>query len=156
MAYEFAARHPELIAGVVALAPPVTRSALKVPANQPVHILHIHGTSDSLVPYGGDSAKTIPFPIGPQSFDFIGALASVEIWAGFNNCTDFGSDVETTLDLVEEIAEIDSTVSRYEACPPGGTVELWTIQGGDHFFVEPTTEFREKVIEWLLQHPKPQ
>ena len=154
MAYEFAARHPELIAATVALAPAVTVNALTTPPAQTVNILHIQGTSDPLVPYEG-GLNTINFPIGPITLDYVGAQGSIGIWAQFNSCSNLVSDAGPTLDLMGGLAGIDTIVSRYQVCPPGGAVELWTIEGGDHFFMDPTTEFREIVIDWLLQHPKP-
>jgi hypothetical protein len=50
-------------------------------------------------------------------------------------------------------------ITRYLHGPPGGTVELWTIQGGSHgpALSSPTgsSQFSEKVVDWLLAHPKP-
>jgi hypothetical protein len=45
-------------------------------------------------------------------------------------------------------------VTRYTNAPPGGAVELWTINGGNHV---PTlsAQFSSLVIAWLLAHPKP-
>jgi polyhydroxybutyrate depolymerase len=49
---------------------------------------------------------------------------------------------------------LDTVVTRYTNHPPGGAVELWTINGGAHV---PTlsSEFSPRVIDWLLAHPKP-
>jgi len=154
MAYEFAARHSELIAAVVALAPALTVNALSTPPAQPVNILHIQGTDDPLVPYEG-GINTINFPIGPITLDYLGAQNTIDLWAQFNSCSSLFSDSEPTLDLDGRISGIETSVSRYQTFPPGGAVELWTIDGGDHFFRDATTEFREQMIEWLLQHPKP-
>jgi len=154
MVYEFAAQHSDLIAAAAALAPPVTVAALATPPAQPVHILHVQGTSDTLVPYEGGS-NTVNFPIRPITLDYVGALGTIERWAQFNGCSNLVSDAGLSLDLLGGLAGNDTSVSRYQTCPPGGAVELWTVQGGDHFFMQPTTEFREGLIDWLLQHPKP-
>ena len=38
--------------------------------------------------------------------------------------------------------------------PPGGAVELWTINGGSHI-PSLSAQFAPLVINWLLAHPKP-
>lgn len=154
MAYEFAAKHPDIIAGVVALAPPVTQNALKTVPEQPVNILHVHGTSDAAAPYS-PSRVSYNFPLRSGISDHIGALAAVERWAQFNGCSNLVTESGKTLDLVARFSGSDTIVSKYATSPPGGAVELWSIHGMDHFFTDLTTQFREKAIEWLLQHPKP-
>jgi hypothetical protein len=32
---------------------------------------------------------------------------------------------------------------------------LWTINGGDHAITTPSPDFSSRVIDWLLDHPKP-
>ena len=63
------------------------------------------------------------------------------------------------MDLDLAVAGLDTTVMRYTNCPPGGAVELWTINGGLHgptFFSGTTSsEYSARVIDWLLAHPKP-
>ena len=61
------------------------------------------------------------------------------------------------LDLA--VPGLDTVITRYTNSPPGGAVELWTINGGGH---DPTfysgssaSEFAPRVIDWLLAHPKP-
>lgn len=154
MAYEFAAKHPELIAGVVALAPPVTLNAIKTPPNQPVNILHVHGTSDSSATYSA-SRTSVSFPIGTRVFNYIGAKGVIDRWVRFNGCSNLVTESQATLDLVTRFSGADTIVSRYEVSRPGGAVELWTIAKMDHYFTDLTAEFREKSIDWLLQHPKP-
>ena len=46
---------------------------------------------------------------------------------------------------------------RYTQVPPGGSVELWTVNGGDHglFWMNLTPHFLELLVDWLLAHPKP-
>lgn len=154
MAYEFAAKRPDLIAGVVALAPPVTQNAFQTIPSQPVSIVQIHGTSDTSATYTA-ARVTLDFPIGPQVMDYTGALAAVGRWAQLNGCSNPVTEPEKTLDLVSRFSGPDTIVLRYERCPPGGAIELWTIPNMDHRFDDLTAEFREKAIQWLLQHPKP-
>ena len=62
------------------------------------------------------------------------------------------------MDLDLTIPGLDTTVTRYTTSPPGGAVELWTIQGGVHaptlFSGNTSSQFSQKVVDWLLAHPK--
>jgi len=88
-----------------------------------------------------------------------GALQTVEIWAGYNGAGDPVTDPVPLMDLDLAVPGLDTVITRYTNAPPGGAVELWTINGGRHF---PTlnsggsaSEFSPRVIDWLLAHPKP-
>ena len=58
------------------------------------------------------------------------------------------------MDLTLDVAGLDTVITRYTICPPGGAVELWTINGGSHRPML-SSEFALRVIDWLLAHPKP-
>ena len=85
---------------------------------------------------------------------FPGAVKTVQIWAGYNGASGPVTDAAPSLDLTTDVAGLDTVVTRYTTCPPGGAVELWTINGGGH---TPTlsSQFSPRVIDWLLAHPKP-
>jgi polyhydroxybutyrate depolymerase len=81
-------------------------------------------------------------------------VRTVQNWAGYNGAHDPVTDTGPSLDLVLDVAELDTVVTRYTQHPPGGAVELWTINGGVHV---PTlsSEFSPRVVDWLLDHRKP-
>lgn len=81
-------------------------------------------------------------------------MRSVQNWAGQNGARDPVTDPVPSLDLVRDVAGLDTVLTRYTSAPSGGAVELWTITGGPH---RPTfsPEFASSVIDWLLAHPKP-
>ena len=81
-------------------------------------------------------------------------MKSVQIWAGYNGSSGPVTDAAPSLDLTTDVPGLDTVVTRYTNHPPGGAVELWTINGGSH---KPTlsSEFSPRVIDWLLAHPKP-
>jgi hypothetical protein len=65
----------------------------------------------------------------------------------------------TSEGAILNIPGLDTKVTRYATNPPGGAVELWTIEGERH---SPTfasggtwSQFPEKTVDWLLAHPKP-
>jgi hypothetical protein len=63
------------------------------------------------------------------------------------------------MDLDLNVTGRETTVMRYTDCPPGGAVELWTMQGSRHlpkfYLGNVGSEFAERVTDWLLAHPKP-
>jgi polyhydroxybutyrate depolymerase len=83
-----------------------------------------------------------------------GALQSVQMWAGYNGCVGQVTDAWRSLDLDLDVPGLDTVVTRYTNCPPGGAVELWTILGGSHT-PNLSSQFSPLVIGWLLAHSKP-
>jgi len=100
-----------------------------------------------------------PFTGGlPVVGELPGAVRTVQIWAGLNGCQNPVVEAAPSLDLTTQVAGIDTTVLRYTQCPPGGSVELWTVNGGDHYFAwnnNASPHFPEYLVDWLLAHPKP-
>jgi len=144
MAYRMACQSADLIAGIASLAGMTFLDPDRCQPSQPVNILQIHGTAD--ISYLAD-------PFQP------GALQSVQFWAGYNGAADPIADPVASMNLDLAVPGLDTVITRYTNAPPGGAVELWTINGGGH---EPifnsgssASEFAPKVIDWLLAHPKP-
>lgn len=155
MSYRMACDHADLIAGIASLAGMTFLDRNTPQPSQPVHVLHIHGTADEVVPYGG-GALLAGLPVMAH---FPGAEATVQAWASFNGCQGPVSEGFASMDLDLDVPGLDTTVMRYTDCPPGGAVELWTIQGGQHSPNLPqgasSPEYSTRVIDWLLAHPKP-
>ena len=63
------------------------------------------------------------------------------------------------MDLDLAVPGLDTVITRFTSSPPGGAVELWTINGGSHgptlHSGSSSSEFAPRVIDWLLAHPKP-
>lgn len=154
MSYRMACDHADLIASIASLAGMTFLDPNTPRPAQPVHVLQIHGTADEVVPYGGGALIGLP-----TTGLFPGAIATVQAWADFNGCQGPVWDAEATMDLDLAVTGLDTTAMRYTNCPPGGAVELWTIQGGTHgpTLVSGTmnSEYSARVVDWLLTHPKP-
>jgi poly(3-hydroxybutyrate) depolymerase len=152
MAYRMACESADLVAGIASLAGMSYLDPSRCAPSEPVNILHIHGTADAVVIYGGGAAsRSDP----PQNWPpYPGAEKSIQIWASYNGSSGPITDAAPSLDLTTDLAGLDTVVTRYMTCPPGGTVELWTINSGVHV---PTlsSQFSPRVIDWLLAHPKP-
>ena len=144
MAHRLAHDHSGAIAAIASLAGADQSVARPAPAH-PVHVLQIHGDADEAIAYAGGEIQGESYP---------GARKSVENWAARNGCAAAGVDTGT-LDLVSTLPGVDTTVARYTSgCKPGGSAELWTIEGGAHV-PELSEHFTKLTVEWLLGHPKP-
>eukprot|EP01043_Picozoa_sp_COSAG02_P081817 COSAG02_NODE_20185_length_844_cov_1.273826_1_plen_216_part_10 len=136
MSYRMACDHADLIAGIASLAGATfdhTPTSLphigsySCAPSEPVHVLQVHGTSDETVSYGG----------GSFYHAYPSAAGSVRRWAELNGCDREPSPVgnslsmEVSWDLVAPSGE-DTTNSRHDNCPAGGSAELWSIANGHH------------------------
>jgi poly(3-hydroxybutyrate) depolymerase len=150
MAYRMACQSADLIAGIASLAGMTFLNPSNCAPSGPVNILHIQGSADETISYDG-GALTGPPSNMPA---FPSAMQTVQLWAGYNGASSEVTDAAPSLDLTTDVAGLDTVVTRYTNFPPGGAVELWTINGGLH---TPTlsTQFSPLVIDWLLAHPKP-
>lgn len=128
------------IAGIVSLAGAQWKDAAKCKPSQPVAVLQLHGTADSIVGYTG-------------SLLYPGASASVATWANKNGCTG-ALATGTPIDLDNGIAGSETTVQAYGGCPSSGAVELWTIQGASHMPAFKAT-WTAAIYDFLMAHPKP-
>lgn len=148
MAHRLAWEHADLVAGIASISGRTGYDPSRCHPSQPVHVLQIEGTADFYLGWTGPDYG-MPF-VGEAP----GALRTVQNWARLNGCRDPVADTTPSLDLNTGLAGNDSTVLRYAECPPGGAVELWTVNGGAHVPVD-TAESRIRLVDWLLAHPKP-
>ena len=157
MAYLMACESANLIAGIASLAGPRPLDYGHCQPSEPVNILHIHGTADQVYPYWGGAITHPPFPW--NTFAFPAVVQNLQNWAGYNSASDPVTDPGPSLDLDLTLPGFDSVTTRHTTCPPGGAVELWTINGGQHsptfYNGTSSSEFAPRVIDWLLAHPKP-
>jgi hypothetical protein len=84
----------------------------------------------------------------------VGALHIGQIWAELDGAKDPVTEPAPSMDLDTSIAGLDTVVTRWTNAPPGGAVEVWSIQGAHHVPSLSTT-FTPKVLDWLMAHPKP-
>ncbi len=158
MTYRMACQSADLIAGIASLAGGTFLDSSRCTPCQPVNILHIHGTADAAIFYGGGALKADAF-FSSNMPAYPGALQTVQFWAENNGARDPVTDPAPSMDLDLALPGLDTVITRYMNHPPGGAVELWTIDGGSHaptlYSGSSSSEFASRVIEWLLAHPKP-
>jgi len=161
MAYRMACQSADLISGIASLNGATFLDPSRCAPSQPVNILHIHGTANPNVRYAGGALTTTgaAYQAPANMPAFPGALQTVQFWAGYNRAREPVSEPEPSMDLDLDVPGLDTVITRYMKYSPGGTVELWTINGGGLFPTfhsgKSSSEFAPRVIDWLLAHPKP-
>ncbi len=145
MSYRMACDHAETLAGIVTIAGATYFDPAACAPSRPIHVLHIHGTEDRTWNYEGGTFVGNRYP---------GAVGSATRWAGYNRCRGPLEPVPGRLDLEREIPGEESRVDRFSMCAAGGSVELWTTEGGGHIFELPP-DFSLRVIAHLLARPAP-
>jgi polyhydroxybutyrate depolymerase len=147
MSYRMACDHADLVASIASLAGATFLDPADCTPVLPVHTLQIHGTADTVIPYNGGC---VPFG-GCHP----GAVETTEQWAAYDGCSLVGEPQPDPLDIDAGIPGSETNVIRYaDACAPGGSAELWTVNGGPHS-PNLSTDYNRLVIEFLLDHSQP-
>lgn len=145
MSYRMACDHAEVVSGMASLAGATFANPLACTPSRPVHALQIHGTADATILFEGGDIGGVVYP---------GAIETAQTWAGYNQCSPTSETLAQGLDLDSSLAGRESVVRQWvDGCRPGGSAELWSIQGGSHVPAI-SRDFRRGVIEHLLAHPR--
>ncbi len=131
MSYKFACSTEGVVAAIAGLA----GATDDICDGRPVNILHIHGTADQTILYGGGELFSKRYPSVDET------LAQ---WAEINSC---GDSLEVDFDLMQSMVG-EETTNRIYTCSKAD-LELWQINNGVH---TPTLDkdFANKVLDWLL------
>jgi polyhydroxybutyrate depolymerase len=144
MAHRLGCELSKELAAVVSIA----GSTPLVSCKTPMSVLQIHGDRDYAVRYDGGVDI-----LGKGGGAYVGAEESASRWAGDDKCK-LTRTTSAPLDLVSTLPGAETMVARYDGCPPGLDVTLWTMQGGLHV---PAfgPQFPDLVWRWLEAHPRP-
>jgi polyhydroxybutyrate depolymerase len=146
MSYRMACDHSDTVAAIAVLAGDMFNDPMECKAQNPVSVLHIHGTADATIAYLGGT-------IGPNAFP--AAATSVQDWVTTNGCDAMADTSAPNLDLEATIPGAESTVSTWKkGCKAGTGVAFWTVLGGSHV-PNLSKDFSPNIIDFLLAHPKP-
>jgi polyhydroxybutyrate depolymerase len=135
------------IAAAVSLAGANWNDAGRCSPGRPVSVLEIHGDADAVIRMGGGRVFDLPVPTYPSAF------RTVSIWAALDGCTGPPRRRASFLDFDMSVPGQETARSAF-TCPPGISVELWTVAGGSHV-PRPSSAALESIWTWLLAHPKP-
>ncbi len=114
-AYRLACDASDIFAAIAPVSG--TQNYLRCKPNEPVSLLHFHGTDDENLPYNGGS--------GPKSIagvQFASVKDSIDFWVNFDQCPT-SPQTESNKDFQHD---------TYANCTDGTTIELYTIFGGKH------------------------
>jgi polyhydroxybutyrate depolymerase len=105
-----------------ALGPDSTTMINSCPSPAPISIIHIHGTADTTIPYGGGPGKRDNDGTGniPIKIDGPPIPTLIATWRTTDHC---GQSMDTTSGVV---------TTSIATCPGSRTVELITINGAGH------------------------
>ncbi len=139
MAMRMACTHSDRITAIGTLAGTEAVDYTCTTLTRPVSLLHLHGTADATIQYGGGT-------VGAASF--VGAEDVVSRWVTRDGCNATGTpgtafDWDTTVDGPE------TTPNVFSGCQSGSLVELWTLTGSGHLPVTNGAGMRS-IIDWLL------
>jgi polyhydroxybutyrate depolymerase len=112
-------------------------------AENPIAVLGFQGTGDSTFPPQGG---------GQGIFAFLGARATVELWASHNDCA-----TEPESEALPDTADDNTTVTRdlYAPCAAGSEVELYLVEGGTHGWgISRDVSTARVLSEFFLRHAK--
>ncbi len=147
MAHRLACERADVVTGIAELAGAgiSTDDAVCMPS-APVNVLHMHGTNDATVAFGGGVllAGMDPYP---------DAVTTTGQWADDNGCS-VNRDEHASIDIITNVPGFETVPSDYRDCPAGGAVTLWQIDGGQHIPTL-TDGFAPALIDWLTSHPRP-
>ena len=153
MSYRMACEHSDLIASIVPIAGVSFLNDASCTPSESVHVLHIHGTADSTVEYGGGCFFNC----------YPGAEESVLKWVGYNDCDVTSESGGPAFNMDWSVGGNETTSTIYEQnCIDNVTVELWKLTGSEHVpnfrrNSDPVNEnlFGTRALDWMLDHRKP-
>jgi polyhydroxybutyrate depolymerase len=99
----------------------------------PVSVMHIHGTADPLIPYGGGPGHGFVHLDGPP------IQGTNAFWRGVDHC---GAPAATTT---------GSVTTSTAGCPDNRSVVLITVDGGGHHWPDFATD---KLWQFFAAHPR--
>ena len=144
MSYRMACDNSDEIAAIVSIAGATWADPTRCKPTEAVATLEIHGTADQTIKYEGGATRTAGYP---------SAERTVETWARYNGCAAKPDrPAPPTHAIVEQLPP--ATVRSYsKGCDRNGHAELWTQPDGGHIPLF-TATFAEKIVTFLLAHPK--
>lgn len=142
MSYDLACHAADEIAAIAVLAGSDATDTTDCTPSMPVSVLHLHGTADATIAYGGGNVGLGAFP---------GAVAITQHWAMRGGC---GATPTTgaAIDLESALAGAETTPTIYGGCMTGIDVRLDTIAGGGHIPSFNAGVIGPEVLDWLLTH----
>jgi len=143
MSYRMAHDHSDLVTAIVPFAGVGFDKWPSNPKN-PVSVLHIHGTRDRTIKWGGGGLRSARYPSAEDNF---------AKWRVFNQCEKKTDTSDLKIDLDRKVDGAETKVVRYESKDGKVVTELWEVVDGGHV-TPPRSAARERIIKWMLARSK--
>ena len=149
MAYRLACEFPERFAAVVTIAGALDTDPVPAcGAGGPARVLHIHGTEDRVIRYGGGSVSDLPIPLMPNDIPpYSGAEATIGAFAAGAGCGPLVAGTPFDLDL--RIDGPETVPFEASSCLDGRRVALWRMVESGHE-PRPGSGFAARVLWFAL------
>ena len=147
MSHRYACDRAARVAAIASQAGAMWADAGRCRPSEPVAVLQLHGTEDTMVPYAGLGPRG-----GPGGPSQPSARQTVLDWVGFDGCRPQVDATAPARDLFDDVAGAETTIERWGGCRG---VELWTLHGAPHVPRPRQPDFARALVGWLLEHPKP-
>jgi pimeloyl-ACP methyl ester carboxylesterase len=177
MAHRMACVNAERFAGIVAGAGPVLGEPQLCAPSVPISVLQFHSKGDEVVLFdGGNIGDFADMDPGNPACEFSSAIELLTRWADLNGCVGklkYGNKPKydlTTPGVVElpggvivigEVEGKETTVNKFQQCPHGIDVELWSLEEGVphpplffHFGANGIKTLAEKSWKFLRRHKR--
>lgn len=142
MSYRMACETMPGLRAIAAIAGTTFSDPARCEDAAPISVLHIHGTADSTIRYGGGESR--------RGARYPGAVETVRRWALRAGCDLEAGDSMPALDLLADLPDAETEAMRYRTgCSDAHTIELWTIRGGPHVPDFDPGGFGARVVQWL-------
>ena len=145
MAYRLACDGLDGLVAIVSLAGSSFGDPERCEGAEPVSVLQIHGSDDLDIPYVG----TLEYEGG-----YPGAVELINRWAERADCDVDAVVALSSMDLEATIQGAETSVQQIRnGCADGIAIELWTIEGADHF---PSfrDDWPDRLVAWLFDESR--
>lgn len=143
MAHRMACNLADRIAAILAVSGNGPKVASTCNPAQPVAVLQVHGTLDTVISYLGG---LLPGGAYPSATDSVGA------WAQRDGCATTPV-AGAAMDLDAVVFGKETAVLRWTGCT-AGAAELWSVQGATHFPAF-AASWPKEAFGWLQAHARP-
>jgi polyhydroxybutyrate depolymerase len=127
MSYRLACEAPGTFAAIAVVVASMSEALYTTCSpEEPISVLVLNGTADTLVPWDGGTIR-----VGKQEFgEAVSARETVDFWVEVNRCNAPPAHIE----LPDNDPEDGTRVRRetYQDCASGTSVEFYTVDGGGH------------------------
>lgn len=136
MSYRMACDRPDLLDRIVVLAGATWKEESMCPGIEPVSVLQVHGTDDDDVAYESNAHHA-------------GARESVGRWVTKAGCDEPSSSLGDR-DYLSGQEGAETTIEQWTGCAQGIDVQLWSAEGGSHYFLDNVDAFKDDFATWVV------